>query len=101
MNLRNIAVFALFVASASPFMPLATAARAADLWPQRTVRVIAPFAAGTDGAARLIAEQLARRWKQPVIIENRPGAEGLIIWVSLLSRQHATTIRSCTIRPHP
>jgi len=50
----------------------------ADSWPQRTVRVIVPFAAGSDPAARAFAEQLAKRWKQPVVIENRPGAEGMI-----------------------
>jgi tripartite-type tricarboxylate transporter receptor subunit TctC len=40
----------------------------ADSWPQRTVRVIVPFAAGSDPAARAFAEQLAKRWKQPVVI---------------------------------
>jgi tripartite-type tricarboxylate transporter receptor subunit TctC len=51
---------------------------AAETWPQRTVRVITPFAAGTDTPARIFAEQLSKRWKQPVVIENRSGAEGLI-----------------------
>jgi tripartite-type tricarboxylate transporter receptor subunit TctC len=50
----------------------------ADSWPQRTVRVIVPFAAGSDPAARAFAEGLAKRWKQSVVIENRPGAEGMI-----------------------
>jgi tripartite-type tricarboxylate transporter receptor subunit TctC len=40
--------------------------------------VIAPFAAGTDNALRAFAEPLSKRWKQPVVIENRPGAEGMI-----------------------
>jgi tripartite-type tricarboxylate transporter receptor subunit TctC len=40
--------------------------------------LIVPFAAGSDPAARAFAEQLAKRWKQPVVIENRPGAEGMI-----------------------
>jgi tripartite-type tricarboxylate transporter receptor subunit TctC len=57
-----------------PSRPLA----GADSWPQRTVRLIVPFAAGSDPAARAFAEQLAKRWKQPVVIENRPGAEGMI-----------------------
>jgi tripartite-type tricarboxylate transporter receptor subunit TctC len=49
-------------------------------WPQRIVRVIVPVSAGsgTDIAARLFAERLAARWKQPIAIENRPGADGLI-----------------------
>src|SRR5262245_18244232 len=48
---------------------IATAtAAAAEPWPQRTVRVIVPFGAGiaTDFTARLFAERLAVRWKQPV-----------------------------------
>src|SRR3954470_23576670 len=58
------------------------AALAAEPWPQRTVRLIVPFGSGSgpDVAARLYAERLAAesRWKRPVIVENRPGAEGLI-----------------------
>src|SRR5262249_12690533 len=58
---------------------IATATPApAEPWPLRPVRVITPFGAGTDTPARIFAEQLGKRWKQPVVIENRPGAEGLI-----------------------
>jgi tripartite-type tricarboxylate transporter receptor subunit TctC len=59
---------------------LAGSAASADQWPRRAVRVIIPFAAGSgpDFAGRLFAERLAERWKQPVVIENRPGADGLI-----------------------
>jgi tripartite-type tricarboxylate transporter receptor subunit TctC len=55
-------------------------ARAAEPWPQRTVRVIVPFGSGSapDAAARLYAERLAARWQRPVIVENRLGAEGLV-----------------------
>jgi len=53
---------------------------AAEGWPQRTVTLIVPFGsgAGPDIAARIYAEQLSVRWKQPVVVENRTGAEGLI-----------------------
>jgi len=49
-------------------------------WPQRPVRVIVQTGAGSgvDIPARLFAERLSERWKQPVIVENRPGADGLI-----------------------
>lgn len=52
----------------------------AQVWPQRPVRLILPFGAGsgTDTAARLLGEYLSRRWGQPVIIENRPGGDGLV-----------------------
>jgi tripartite-type tricarboxylate transporter receptor subunit TctC len=51
----------------------------AEAWPQRTVRIILPLPAGgaTDLAARLFAEELSRRWGQPVVVENRPGADGI------------------------
>ena len=56
------------------------AAIAAEPWPQRPVRLVVPFGSGggPDVAARLYAEGLAVRWKRPVIVENRPGAEGLV-----------------------
>jgi tripartite-type tricarboxylate transporter receptor subunit TctC len=55
-------------------------ATAAEPWPQRAVNLIVPFGSGSgpDVAARIYAEQLAVRWKQPVVVDNRTGAEGLI-----------------------
>ena len=49
-------------------------------FPSRVVRLIVPFPAGgaTDTLARHIAEKLSERWKQPVIIENKPGANTMI-----------------------
>jgi tripartite-type tricarboxylate transporter receptor subunit TctC len=48
-------------------------------WPARPVKVIVPFAAGsgTDIVARLMAPRLSERWQQPVVIDNRPGADGI------------------------
>src|SRR6516162_6617217 len=44
-------------------------------YPERTVRIIVPTAAGgsIDTTARVIAAALAERWGKPVVIENRPG----------------------------
>jgi tripartite-type tricarboxylate transporter receptor subunit TctC len=55
-------------------------AGAAAEWPNRTVRLIAPVPAGSasDFSARLFAERLSQRWGQPVIVENRPGADAVI-----------------------
>jgi tripartite-type tricarboxylate transporter receptor subunit TctC len=47
-------------------------------WPERPLRLIVPFPAGatTDLVARIVAQKLAERLGQPVVIENRPGASG-------------------------
>ena len=61
----------------------------AEAWPQRTVHLIVPTGPGSsvDIGARLFARRLADRWKHPVIIENRPGAEG-VIGVSAFVNMH-------------
>ncbi|MFN9489140.1 MAG: tripartite tricarboxylate transporter substrate binding protein, partial [Betaproteobacteria bacterium] len=50
-------------------------ALAQQAWPQRTVRVIGPFAAGgnTDFTARSMATKFTEMWGQQVIVDNRPG----------------------------
>jgi tripartite-type tricarboxylate transporter receptor subunit TctC len=52
----------------------------AQTWPQRPVKFIVPFGpgAGVDIGARLVADRLPARWGKPVIVENRPGADGLV-----------------------
>jgi tripartite-type tricarboxylate transporter receptor subunit TctC len=52
----------------------------AQTYPERTVKIIVPLGAGSgvDISARLLAERLSARWGKPVIIENRPGGDGLI-----------------------
>lgn len=55
-------------------------AQDASAYPSRPIKFIVPYAAGgiTDTVARLIATKLTDVWKQPVIVENRLGAGGLI-----------------------
>ncbi|QCI66846.1 Bug family tripartite tricarboxylate transporter substrate binding protein [Phreatobacter stygius] len=58
-----------------------TAAKAqAPAWPNRAVRLIVPYAAGgnVDVAARILAEKLQQELGQPFVIENKPGAGGLL-----------------------
>ncbi|MET0671608.1 MAG: tripartite tricarboxylate transporter substrate binding protein [Xanthobacteraceae bacterium] len=52
----------------------------AQAFPSRTVKFILPFgpASGTDIVARLVGDRLSKRWNQPVVIENRPGGDGLV-----------------------
>jgi tripartite-type tricarboxylate transporter receptor subunit TctC len=54
-------------------------ATAAD-WPTRPVKFMTTLGAGSgaDIGARLFADKLSRRWGQPVIVENRPGGDGLV-----------------------
>src|SRR5437588_12460995 len=53
---------------------------AAQTYPQRTVRIIVPFAPGgtADLMPRIVGDWLSRKWGQAVVIENRPGAGGNI-----------------------
>ncbi len=66
--------------SASAQTPAPSAQTSAQAWPQRPVRFVLPFGAGTatDVAARLMSEKLSARWGKPIVIENRPGADGLL-----------------------
>lgn len=63
---------------AAPFLLAATGAKAA--WPDRPVRVVVAFPAGsvTDSLMRLVAEPLSRELGQAVVVDNRPGGSGVI-----------------------
>jgi tripartite-type tricarboxylate transporter receptor subunit TctC len=62
------------------FGVLMSAAASAQSYPSRPIRMIVPFppAGITDLSARLVAEGLRAKFNQPVIVENKPGANGVI-----------------------
>jgi len=57
-----------------------TSGAAAETYPSRPVQLIVPYAPGGSGdlLARLLGDALSKRWGQQVVIENKPGAGGLI-----------------------
>lgn len=59
----------------------------AQNWPQHTVRMITPLGPGSgmDIAARLFAVRLSQKWGQPVVVENRQGADGILAVQSFLT----------------
>lgn len=78
----------------------------AEAWPSRSVRLVLPFGPGsaTDTSARLLQERLSARWGQPVVIENKPGGDGLIAITAFTSAadHHVLLLASSTsIMAHP
>ncbi|MBL8384295.1 MAG: tripartite tricarboxylate transporter substrate binding protein [Burkholderiales bacterium] len=71
MNMRALAAAFLLCCSAPAALAQAT-------YPERPVRLVVSYAAGNvaDVLARLVADQLAAKWNQSVVIDNRPGQGG-------------------------
>ncbi|AOY95804.1 ABC transporter substrate-binding protein [Cupriavidus sp. USMAA2-4] len=72
---RFLALLPLLAAAAAAPRP----ARAAG-YPERPLRVLVPFppGSGTDDSARYVAQSLTAQTGQPVVVDNRPGASGII-----------------------
>ncbi len=77
MNFSNLAarMFAIAV-----LISLAGPASAQQIYPSKPIRFVVPYPPGgsTTPVARLIGEKLTERWGQPVLIDNRPGANTVI-----------------------
>jgi tripartite-type tricarboxylate transporter receptor subunit TctC len=65
-------------ALALPALASPTPARAQAAWPQRSIRLVVPFAAGgaADSAARVLTPRMGERLGQGFVVENRTGASG-------------------------
>lgn len=105
MRTTSLARRALLCALASvPALALAQAPEAA--WPDKPVKLIVPFTAGgpTDTVARMLATQLQALWKQPVVVDYKPGA-GTVLGTAAVAKAPADgytlgmAITALTINP--
>lgn len=73
---RRTFLAAASLLAATTLLPLAQA----QSWPTQPVKIVVPAPAGSslDLIARLLADKLKDRWGQPVVVENKPGAGGLL-----------------------
>jgi tripartite-type tricarboxylate transporter receptor subunit TctC len=70
----------IFLCGASAAFALPQVARAQATYPSKAVHILIPFAAGqgSDVLARALSEKLSGMWGQPVVVENRSGANGTL-----------------------
>src|ERR1700730_9183924 len=82
-RMRFVAV--LCVSAAVFAFPMAARAE----WPERPIKLIVTFPPGSanDAAARIFADALGKKWGRPVVVEDKPGAEGTIGVGSFVSSQ--------------
>jgi len=76
----RLGTFALFAGALALQSHWVSAQSGTTNYPNKTVKMIVPLTpgSGADIAGRIVAKNLSESWKQPVIIENRPGAGGLV-----------------------
>jgi tripartite-type tricarboxylate transporter receptor subunit TctC len=76
MNIRLIALALL----SGLAMGSAAAQERADAFPSRAIKIVVPFPAGgpSDVLARMIGQKMSEDWGQPVVVENRPGANTVL-----------------------
>ncbi|MFZ1952233.1 MAG: tripartite tricarboxylate transporter substrate binding protein [Pseudolabrys sp.] len=90
----SLAVSTLIAATLALSALLPGSRAAADAWPDRPVRFIVTLGpgSGVDIGARLFADKLSARWGQPVVVENRPGGDGMVAITSFLSAHDDHTL---------
>ena len=68
------------LAAALASVPLVALAQGASDFPSRGVTLVVPYSAGglPDTVARVVGQKLSERWGQPVVVDNRPGSNGVV-----------------------
>jgi tripartite-type tricarboxylate transporter receptor subunit TctC len=86
--------FNIAAALALAFHAIATTASLAQQWPTRPVRLVLPFGpgSGADTAARLITDKLQQKWGQPVVVDGKPGGDGLLSLGTVVSAKDDHTL---------
>lgn len=79
-SLQTLRALALSMVALVLAVPAVANGQPAEPFPSRVVKIVVPYAAGgsTDAIARLLAQGMTKALGQQVIVENRPGANGLI-----------------------
>ncbi|HVV62814.1 MAG TPA: tripartite tricarboxylate transporter substrate binding protein [Pseudolabrys sp.] len=86
MTISSTAKRMLFALAAAAMLLPVTRPAAAETWPNRPVRFIVTLGpgSGVDIGARLLADKLSAKWGQSVVVENRPGGDGMVAITSFL-----------------
>ena len=92
--LRVLPGFAVAVVLSTIAWECTPSAAQAPAWPKRPVKFIVPLGpgAGVDIGARLLSDRLSARWGKPVVIENRPGGDGMVAIQAFLSANDDHTL---------
>ena len=102
--------FGLYVVACNVFAAILLSilpAMAQQSWPQRPVRLMVTLGGGSgvDLTSRLLAERLTKRWGQPVVVENRPGGDGVVAITFFINAKDdhvllSTPVSSMTAHPY-
>ena len=100
-QMRKMGSVPIFAVAALAFGPAH-----AQEYPTKTIRMIIPLTpgSGADIAGRIIAQRLSEHWKQPVIVENRPGAGGQIGTAAVVKAEadgHTLLVQSSSHSANP
>ena len=103
MRIRRLLLLTILLCGLTAILPNAAVAE----WPERVVKIVVTFPPGSanDSAVRIFADAFSRRWRKPVVVEKRAGAEGTIGVGSFVAAQDDHTLLytvggSISVAPH-